>query len=283
DLEILDNEMYDRRAVYMDFTKYPEYYRTTVENNKAIGLVFGRLSVSPQSFLRETVAHTYTRVPFEGTLPALSPARHDAVDRFVINFSKTGEAGRWVRWTLEKYAEPYLHSCVTRNQAMQQKEACLVSRNEEMYDDMAYLKNRLRDTDILQEYFVPYRKMPDFVDGLRDTVERNGANLINVTIRTVHKDTVTALPYAKQDMFGFVLYFNVGFNQKDNEILRQTTSDLTDVAQKNEGTYYFPYQLFYSPAQLRKSYPEIDDFFAAKKKYDPIGLFSNKFYEKYGT
>ena len=27
---------------------------------------------------------------------------------------------------------------------------------------------------------------------------------------------------------------------------------------------------------------EIDDFFALKKKYDPSGLFSNKFYEKYG-
>jgi hypothetical protein len=33
---------------------------------------------------------------------------------------------------------------------------------------------------------------------------------------------------------------------------------------------------------LQKCYPEIDDFFATKKKYDPSGLFSNKFYEKYG-
>jgi len=33
---------------------------------------------------------------------------------------------------------------------------------------------------------------------------------------------------------------------------------------------------------LQKCYPEIDDFFAAKEKYDPSGLFSNKFYEKYG-
>jgi FAD/FMN-containing dehydrogenase len=200
----------------------------------------------------------------------------------IINFSKTGGLGRWTRWTLEKYAEPHLHECVTRNQAMNQKEACLVSRNEEMYDDMAYLKNRLRDTDILQEYFVPYERMPEFVDGLRDVVQRNHANLLNVTIRTVHKDTVTALPYAKQDMFGFVLYFNVKFNDEENEILKKTTADLIDVVERARGTYYLPYQLFYSQEQLHESYPEIDDFFAAKKKYDPIGLFSNKFYEKYG-
>jgi FAD/FMN-containing dehydrogenase len=152
-----------------------------------------------------------------------------------------------------------------------------------MYDDMAYLKNRLADTDILQEYFIPYDRMPEFVDGLRDVVQKNDANLLNVTIRTVHKDHVTALPYAKEDMFGFVLYFNVKFNDRDNETLKKTTSDLIDVAHRSGGTYYLPYQLFYTKEQLRNCYPEIDDFFAAKKKYDPIGLFSNKFYEKYGS
>lgn len=282
DLDIVDNEMYDRKTAYMDYKDFPKYYETNIENNKDTGLVFGRLSVAPQSFLRETAVHTYAKSPFEGSLPPLKPASHDTLDRLIINFSKTGNIGRWTRWTLEKYAEPRLHDCVTRNQAMNPKEVCLVSRNEEMYDNMAYLRNRLPDTDILQEYFIPYNRMPEFVDGLRDVVQRNQANLLNVTIRTVHKDTITALPYAKEDMFGFVLYFNVRFNDRDNEILQKTTSDLIDAAQRAGGTYYLPYQLFYSKEQLRKCYPEIDDFFAVKKKYDSIGLFSSKFYEKYG-
>ena len=62
----------------------------------------------------------------------------------------------------------------------------------------------------------------------------------------------------------------------------KTTTDLIEVALKLDGTYYLPYQLFYSQEQLHRAYPEIDEFFAAKKKYDPIGLFTNKFYEKYG-
>jgi hypothetical protein len=69
--------------------------------------------------------------------------------------------------------------------------------------------------------------MPEFVDGLHEVVQRNQANLLKVTIRTVHKDTVTALPYAKEDMFGFVLYFNVGFNEHDNEILQKTGGTYT--------------------------------------------------------
>jgi FAD/FMN-containing dehydrogenase len=282
DLEVVDNEMYTRKAVYMNYTDFPKYYEENIENNDNIGLVFGRLSVAPQSYLRETVVHTYEKTLFGGSLPPLKPAQHDTLDRFIINCSKTGGLGRWMRWTLEKYAEPYLHECVARNQAMNQKEVCLVSRNEEMYDNMGYLENRLLDTDILQEYFIPYDRMPEFVEGLRDVVQRNHANLLNVTIRTVHKDTISALPYAKQNMFGFVLYFNVKFNDKDNAILKKTTTDLIDVAQKADGTYYLPYQLFYSEGQLQKSYPEINEFFATKKKYDPIGLFTNSFHEKYG-
>ena len=282
DLDVVDNEMYDRRAIYMDYKDYPAYYRANVENNSKIGLVFGRLSVSPGSFLRETAVHVYSKTQFDGELPSLSPGRYETLDRFIINFSKTGGSGRWLRWTLEKYAEPHLHHCVTRNQAMSQKDVCLVSRNEEMYDDMAYLKNRLRDTDILQEYFIPYDRMPEFVDSLRSVVQRNRANLLNVTIRTVHKDTMTALPYAKEDMFGFVLYFNVKFNDRENQILKKTTTELIDAAATAGGTYYLPYQLFYSKGQLEKAYPEVEEFFVAKKKYDPGGLFSNKFYEKYG-
>jgi FAD/FMN-containing dehydrogenase len=281
-LDVVDNEIYERRAVYMDYKDYPAYYRKNVENNEKVALAFGRLSISPGSYLRETAAHVYFRSQSHTDLPSLTPDRYESLDRFIINFSKRGAIGRWLRWTLEKHVEPRLHTCLTRNQVMTQKDICLVSRNEEMYDDMAYLENRLRDTDILQEYFVPYDRMPEFVDRLRSVVQKNNANLLNVTIRTVHKDTLTALPYAKEDMFGFVLYFNVGFDDEDNEILKKTTTDLIDAAEQSGGTYYLPYQLFYSKQQLERSYPGIQEFFAAKRTYDPIELFSNKFYEKYG-
>jgi FAD/FMN-containing dehydrogenase len=162
------------------------------------------------------------------------------------------------------------------------EEECLVSRNQEMFDAMEYLRNRLPDTDILQEYFVPQPRMPEFIDGLRNTVLANGANLVNVTIRIVTRDTVTALPYAREDMFAFVLYFNQGFNEKESAILQKTTTDLIDVVTGLGGTFYLAYQLYYSSDQLRRAYPQIDAFFEAKRRLDPIGLFTNKFYEKYG-
>jgi FAD/FMN-containing dehydrogenase len=281
DLEVVDNEMYVRRMDIIDYKDFPEFYREKIENNSNVGLLYGRLSMSPTSYLKETIIHSYEKVAFDGQTPPLQFQRHTWLPRLVINFSKTGGFGRFVRWMLEKYAAPSLDLC-SRNQAMSEKEVCIVSRNQEMYDAMGYLKNKLQDTDILQEYFIPHEKMPAFVDGLRKTVQDNGANLLNVTIRIVSKDEITSLPYAKENMFAFVLYFNQKFNEKESRILQKTTTDLIDVATGLGGTYYLPYQLYYSQEQLHKAYPEIDAFFAAKKKFDPIGLLTNKFYEKYG-
>jgi FAD/FMN-containing dehydrogenase len=281
ELKVVMNEVYDRTTAVMDYKEFPRFYLSNIEQNSRVGLFFGRISVSPASYLRETMVHTYLRTSYDARLPGLTPQRHNALARFTVNVSKTGGLGRLFRWDMEKYVEPQLHICMTRNQTMREPVDCLVSRNEEMYDDMAYLRNRLSDTDILQEYFVPFNRVAEFVDGLREVVQRNNANLLNVTIRTVHQDTITALPYAKADMFALVLYFNTGFNVRDNEVLRKTTSELIDVALQNGGTFYLPYQLYYTNEQLRNSYPEIDAFLSVKKKYDPGELFSNKFYQKY--
>jgi FAD/FMN-containing dehydrogenase len=279
-LEVVDNEMYEWTRDFMDYKDFPEYYKNNIENNGNIGLLYGRLSMSPTSYLTEMIIHKYKKIKFDGPTPPLQFPQHTWINRLAINFSKTGGFGRWIRWVLEKYAEPNLHLC-SRNQAMSQKEVCIVSKNQEMYDAMGYLKNKLKDTDILQEYFIPHDKMPEFVDGLRETVKENGANLLNVTIRIVSKDEITSLPYAKENMFAFVLYFNQKFHETESKILQKTTTNLIDVATSVGGTYYLPYQLYYSPEQLHKAYPEIDTFFANKKKYDPTALFTNKFYEKY--
>jgi FAD/FMN-containing dehydrogenase len=282
DLDVVDNEMYVWKTHYLDYRDFPDYYLKNVEGNPNIGLTYGRLSMSPSSYLRETAIHTYEKIPHGVPVQPLQPARFVWLDRFIINFSKTGGLGRRLRWYLEKYGEPRLHTCMSRNEAMSREEGCLVSRNQEMYDSMDYLENRLRDTDILQEYFIPQHRMSEFVDGLHRIVRDNGANLINVTVRIVHKDNISTLAYAKEDMFAYVLYFNQRFNERESKILQKTTVDLIDLALGLDGTYYLPYQLFYAPEQLRKAYPAIDRFFAAKKTYDPTGLFTNKFYEKYG-
>ncbi len=282
-LELTDNEMYQWKTQYVDYRDFSEFYTKNIEGRPEYGLMYARLSVSPLSYLEETSVHTFQKMPYAEKIPELVPNVHTNVQRFVINFSKTGGFGRWLRWTLEKAVYPKKASCVmSRNQAMSQPGECLVARNQMMFDSMWYLKNRLPDTDILQEYFIPQDRFAPFVEGLRGIVQKNDANLLNATIRIVHKDMVTALPYAPEDMFAVVLYFNQDFSREKSEQLQKTTQELIDLSIQLGGTFYLPYQLYYTPEQLHQAYPGVDNFFQAKKQQDPEGILTNTWYEKYG-
>jgi FAD/FMN-containing dehydrogenase len=283
-LDIVPNEVYAWNTEYMDFKDFPAYYRSKVVGNKNIGLMYGRLSIAPGTYLTETAVHTYVHTDLDIPPEPLGPPAKVGLKRLIFNFSKTGSLGRWVRWNVEKHLEPGVHTCVTRDDEStgQPEEICVASRNQKMNQSMEYLDTRLKDTNILHEYFIPLDETPSFIDGLRTIVTKSGVNLVNVTLRIVTKDVITALPYAKGDRIAFVLYFNQELNEGDSKSLESATRDLIDLAIRHGGTFYLPYQLHYSPDQLRAAYPEVDHFFALKRTYDPIGLFSNSWYEKYG-
>lgn len=59
------------------------------------------------------------------------------------------------------------------------------------------------------------------------------------------------------------------------------TNQLVDIAIKNNGTFYLPYRLHIDRDKMRKVYPQADNFFELKKKYDPNEVFRNQFYEHY--
>jgi FAD/FMN-containing dehydrogenase len=65
--------------------------------------------------------------------------------------------------------------------------------------------------------------------------------------------------------------------------MQKLTRELIDLTLKAKGTFFLPYQLYYTPQQLQQTYPQIKTFFAAKQTYDPNGLFTNTFYERYGN
>ena len=160
-------------------------------------------------------------------------------------------------------------------------EACLVIRNDPMHDSVPYLRKRLRDeTDILHEYFVPRDRLVPFVDGLREIVPRAGRQSgQRVGPRGRAEDN--ALCYAPAPAYSVVLYINQRTDADGNARMARLTSDLIDLTQRFGGRFFLPYQLHYTPEQLGRSYPEIRDFFAEKRKWDPEGRFSNSWYERY--
>ncbi len=283
ELEITDNAIYRSSRQLIDFSEFPEIFAKDIEPDRNIRLFYGHLSTAPGSFLRETILYSYHGTDVaDVTPPPLGEVNMIGLRRLIFNLSKQGHLFHRLKWYAEKTIEPKFESCtISRTDAQTKDEQCLVSRNEPMHDSVPYLFNRLEyETDILHEYFVPRDKIVDFVDEARELMLAHETNLLNASVRVVHREDI-ALNYAPAQAFSLVLYINQTTDADGNARMRNLTSGLIDLTLKHGGRFFLPYQLHYSQEQLALAYPEISDFWVRKKHYDPEGLFANTWQVKY--
>jgi len=71
DLAVVKNEVYERSTKYMGYKEVTDFYNREIANNDDVGLFYGRLSVSPSSYLEEAALHVYKKTQFAHPLPPL--------------------------------------------------------------------------------------------------------------------------------------------------------------------------------------------------------------------
>jgi FAD/FMN-containing dehydrogenase len=282
ELEVVPNDIYRSERAVIATRDFPALFGK-IEADPSVGLMYAHLSTAPGSLLDEALVYTYHKVPDAGLERApLTEVASTKLRRLTVNLAKRGDFFKTTKWWAEKHLEHRFESCtVTRAQAMGDGEACLVSRNDPMHDSVAYLRNALpRETDILHEYFVPRARLLPFIDGMRRLFRSHDANVLNVSIRAVDAED-HALTYAPAPAFSIVLYLNQKSDSEGSRRMAALTSDLIDLSRANGGRFFLPYQLHYTAEQLKASYPQIEAFFTAKRRFDPEGRFSNRWYERY--
>lgn len=282
-LEVVPNDIYQSQREIIDYRDFPRTFARTLADQN-IGLSYVHLSTSPGSLLREALVYNYSKSGVNQALPRapLADVTSTKIRRVTVNLAKKNDTFKRLKWWSEKNLEHRFESCtITRAQGQGSGEACLVSRNDPMHDSVAYLFNNLpAETDILHEYFVPRAQIVPFIDDVRAIFERDHANLVNASIRAVGVED-NALTYAPAPAFSLVLYLNQSTTPEGNAAMRRLTGDLIEATLKHGGRFFLPYQLHYSSDQLQRAYPEIISFCDAKRAWDPQGLFSNTWYERY--
>ena len=282
-LDVVPNDIYQSERSLIGTSEFPKAF-AAIAADPAIGLSYTHLSTAPGSLLEEALVYRYRRVVDERglTRAPLTEVASTKLRRLTVNLAKRSDTFASFKWWSEKNLEHRIEACtVTRAQAMQDGEACLVSRNDPMHDSVAYLRNALpKETDILHEYFVPRDQLAPFIDGMRAIFRATGLKLLNASIRAVNAED-SALSYAPAPAFSVVLYVNQPTDAAGDKAMKRLTSDLINLSIAHKGRFFLPYQLHYSPAQLTASYPEIGAFFAAKRTWDPGGLFRNSWYDRY--
>ena len=277
-LRVTQDELHEQRAVSMDYGDFPAYFARQIKPDPDVALMIARPSIDPDPdrFLRELVVVTW-RPAAEGQSGQfeLTEEAHVLRDKFFFGLSRRFDWAKSLRWSLQRRFEPTLGDTppVSRNNAMRPPLA-----------PIEFLDYRSRrDTDILQEYFVPVENFGPLMDRFRDILVAGNMNVLSATIRYVTPNSTPALSYApRAEMFAIVLLFNVGLSAQAQAQATLVTRQLVDAALEYNGTYYLTYQLYPTPGQLHRAYPDAAHAFERKRFYDPDEMITSQFYERYG-
>ena len=268
-LRTVPNERYTYQRVASPAAEYLINYRRYVDANPRVHLAYGRLNVTKERFLEAaTLNYFVTEGPAPPRYALAEPGLPD-VKRAVFVGSKRNGYGKQLRWDLEQAFTRYaVGHAFSRNQIMNESPAL-------------YLNRTGGQTDILHEYFIPARHYNAFRRVLQRRIPGHQADLLNVTLRNVYADHDTFLPYAREEVFGFVLFFNQALTPAAEADMIALTQELIAEAAQLGGTYYLPYRLHATPEQLQRVYPQFPAFIRRKRGYDPQELFQNQFYQQY--
>lgn len=273
DLVVIPNRIY--RAERFEFSSefYPKKYHTLVDEDTTLGLVYGRLSVAPSSFLHQALLTRYISLPENVPTLAEEPKeslRMQKLKHRLFLASVGSGIGKEFRWMLEKWAGG--------------ESAAKATRNRILNDPIDLFENHdSTRTQLLHEYFIPRDSIESFLKEARMLIPKYHGDLLNLTVRSLEKDTDSYLAYAREKVFSFVMLFSQEVNQSAEENMQTMTRSLITAALDVGGTYYLPYRLHATPEQFLRSYPMANAFFDLKRKYDPEEIFQNKFYAEYGS
>ncbi|MEI5893937.1 FAD-binding oxidoreductase [Bacillus cereus] len=271
-LKLTDDELYEMHTKMLDYKEYTSYFKEKVKKDENVRMHLARISVAPNSFLKEMYVTDYVLAESQQRLEEYSELKEEniiAAPKFLLGLSRYSEWGKNTFWDIQRsYFERTDGQFETRNNVMRSDSAFMEYENP----------NR---TEVLQEYFVPIDSFTEYIDDLRTILSEEELNLLNITIRYVEKNENAVLSYAKDDMFALVLLINQGRSENEIKQTEGIIRKMIDVTLKYHGSYYLPYYSYPTKDQLKKAYPRIEEFLQKKKDIDPEERFVNLFYREY--
>ena len=270
-LRVVDNRNLKFKSYKFRSDEYIDHFEEYVDNDPSVQLVFGRLNISNKKFLQEATLNIFRSsvedVDHQGRIT--EDERSVQLKRLVFRSTVNSEYGKRLRWNLE-------------NNLRELSSKLTFTRNQVLNDNVSIVKNNdSTSTDILHEYFIPRRNLDQYIEGLKQILPNEKIDLLNITIRNVYPDTDSFLRYADKEMFAFVMLFNQRNDPEHEMEMRALSNSLARLTHSLDGTYYLPYRLHVDKTLFKKMYPQSDEFFRLKLKYDPEEIFQNRFYLYY--
>jgi len=138
---------------------------------------------------------------------------------------------------------------------------------------------------ILQKYIVPVEGFTAFARRAGEILARHGRSLplLSPHFRFVPGGDEAVLPLAERDSVCLILSHltSSGDPLWRQTFERATTYDLVEACGAHGGHHYLTFDSSATRDQLVRAYPRWEEFVAIKRRIDPDGLFTSRFYEQY--
>jgi len=136
-------------------------------------------------------------------------------------------------------------------------------------------------TEMITQIYVPRESLVDYLEAVRADFLEQRVNLIYGTIRLIERDTDSFLAWAREPWACII--FNL-HTAHDADALGRTAAHfrrLIDRGREYGGSYFLTYHRWATRAQVLACYPQLPEFLALKRKYDPEERFQSEWYRHY--
>jgi FAD/FMN-containing dehydrogenase len=267
-LQLDDNTKVERQTELVNAKDYNSFFENNIRNNDAVIFQNGDL-YPPDYMVVNNVSWVVTDKDLTDTTRVTPEGESYWLEARLIELASWGDFGKWTR---QKIMDPLIY----------RSESVLWRNKEASYDVMELEpKSREKSTYVLQEYFIPVDNIQSFIPKMREIYDRYDVNIMNVSLRHAHPDSLSYLSWAREEVFAFVVYYKQGTDEVAREKVRQWTVEITDAILSEDGAWYLPYQPHATVNQFKQAYPNANDYFRVKNQWDPDHRFTNKLLDKY--
>jgi FAD/FMN-containing dehydrogenase len=263
------NSTYEYTVVHRPGTEMIPFMEEQIKRH-SLEMIEAQMSVDQSNFLSEAQIYYFNKVKNNPSLKDDVNGENSIwLRKLVYRTSRVADWGKQFRWLMQKQVGPLLDSRqITRNSGM-----AAPFRTLELNDSQT--------TDVLQEYFVPVSQTNDFLNDYKALLHKNNMQLINVTVRKVKADREALVSYATEEMYAFVSYYRITKDRSGYAQMIGFTQELMEKLNQINAKFYLAYKGYYTKEQLYQMYPNLNQLFALKRKYDPQMLFNNQWYEEF--
>ncbi len=136
-------------------------------------------------------------------------------------------------------------------------------------------------SEMISEVYVSREMLPEFMRRAARQFRKHDVNVIYGTVRFIEKDDESFLPWAKKDYASIVFNFHVDHSPEGIEKVKADYLRLFDLALSMNGNFFLTYHRWATKAQIKRGYPNFQQFLKKKKEYDPTELFDSNWYRHY--